>query len=50
MSDENFDPMEESLRKISRAPSLSPEQSNAIDLLILGKTDREVSELVGFCL
>ena len=31
----------------SPAPKLTPEQLNAIDLLILGKTDREVSELVG---
>lgn len=30
----------------SPAPKLTPEQVNAIDLLILGKTDREVSELV----
>lgn len=29
------------------APKLTPEQLNAIDLLILGKTDREVSEIVG---
>jgi transposase len=28
-------------------PNLTPEQLNAIDLLILGKTDREVSEIVG---
>jgi len=31
----------------SPAPGLTPEQLNAIDLLILGKTDREVSEIVG---
>jgi hypothetical protein len=31
----------------SPAPRLTPEQLNAIDLLILGKTDREVAELVG---
>ena len=31
----------------SPAPRLTPEQLNAIDLLILGKTDREVSEIVG---
>jgi hypothetical protein len=31
----------------SDAPNLTPEQLNAIDLLILGKTDREVSEIVG---
>lgn len=29
------------------APRLTPEQLNAIDLLILGKTDREVCEIVG---
>ena len=31
----------------SEAPKLTPEQLNAIDLLILGKTDREVAEAVG---
>jgi len=31
----------------SAAPKLTPEQLNAIDLLILGKTDREVAEAVG---
>ena len=31
----------------SEAPKLTPEQLNAIDLLILGKTDREVAEIVG---
>ena len=31
----------------SDAPNLTPEQLNAIDLLILGKTDREVSDIVG---
>lgn len=31
----------------SPAPSLTPEQLNAIDLLILGKPDREVAELCG---
>lgn len=31
----------------SDAPQLTPEQLNAIDLLILGKTDREVSDIVG---
>jgi len=31
----------------SDAPNLPPEQLNAIDLLILGKTDREVSDIVG---
>ena len=31
----------------SPAPKLTPEQLNAIDLLILGKTDKEVSEAIG---
>jgi hypothetical protein len=31
----------------SETPKLTPEQLNAIDLLILGKTDREVAEAVG---
>lgn len=31
----------------SPAPRLTPEQLNGIDLLILGKTDREVAELIG---
>ena len=31
----------------SPAPRLTPEQLNAIDLLILGKTDREVAETIG---
>ncbi len=31
----------------SEAPKLTPEQLNAVDLLILGKTDREVAEAVG---
>ena len=39
--------MQESLWDRSPAPRLTPEQLNAIDLLILGKTDREVSELIG---
>ena len=39
--------MQERLRDRSPAPRLTPEQLNAIDLLILGKTDREVSELIG---
>jgi hypothetical protein len=37
----------ELMKERSPAPKLTPEQLNAIDLLILGKTDREVSELVG---
>jgi len=39
--------MQDRLWDRSSAPRLTPEQLNAIDLLILGKTDREVSELVG---
>ena len=39
--------MQDRLWDRSPAPRLTPEQLNAIDLLILGKTDREVSELVG---
>jgi DNA-binding CsgD family transcriptional regulator len=31
----------------SEAPKLTPEQLNAIDLLIFGKTDKEVAETVG---
>ncbi len=31
----------------SAPPKLTPEQLNAIDLLIFGKTDREVSETIG---
>jgi hypothetical protein len=37
----------ESMQERSEAPKLTPEQLNAIDLLILGKTDREVAEAVG---
>ncbi len=31
----------------SEAPKLTPEQLNAIDLLIFGKTDKEVAETIG---
>jgi hypothetical protein len=37
----------ELMQERSQAPKLTPEQLNAIDLLILGKTDREVAEIVG---
>jgi hypothetical protein len=37
----------ELMQERSDAPKLTPEQLNAIDLLILGKTDREVAEAVG---
>ena len=39
--------MADKLWNRSPAPGLTPEQLNAIDLLILGKTDREVAEIVG---
>ena len=39
--------MADKLLDRSPAPGLTPEQRNAIDLLILGKTDREVAEIVG---
>jgi hypothetical protein len=35
------------MQERSDAPKLTPEQLNAIDLLILGKADREVAEAVG---
>lgn len=37
----------EQMQERSEAPKLTPEQLNAIDLLIFGKTDREVAEAVG---
>jgi DNA-binding NarL/FixJ family response regulator len=37
----------ESMQERSPAPKLTPEQLNAVDLLILGKTDKEVSETIG---
>jgi len=37
----------DSMRERSPAPKLTPEQLNAVDLLILGKTDKEVSETIG---
>ena len=39
--------MQERLWDRSPAPRLTPEQLNAIDLLILGKTDKEVAETIG---
>jgi hypothetical protein len=50
MNDEQVDTinnMVEQMTGRSPAPRLTPEQLNAIDLLILGKTDREVSETIG---
>lgn len=46
-TEKELDNMQKRLGDCSPAPQLTPEQLNAIDLLILGKTDREVSELVG---
>ena len=37
----------DSMQERSDAPKLTPEQLNAVDLLILGKTDKEVSETIG---
>jgi DNA-binding NarL/FixJ family response regulator len=37
----------ELMQERSDAPKLTPEQLNAVDLLILGKTDKEVSETIG---
>lgn len=34
------------MQERSEAPKLTPEQLNAIDLLIFGKTDKEVAELL----
>lgn len=36
-----------SMAERSPAPKLTPEQLNAIDLLIFGKTDKEVAETIG---
>jgi len=37
----------EAMAERSTAPKLTPEQLNAIDLLIFGKTDKEVAETIG---
>lgn len=42
-----LDQMQKNLWDRSPAPRLTPEQFNAIDLLILGKTDKEVAETIG---
>ncbi len=51
MSDEKTEKELSNLQKRlwdrSPAPRLTPEQLNAIDLLILGKTDKEVAETIG---
>jgi DNA-binding CsgD family transcriptional regulator len=39
--------MVERMQERSPAPRLTPEQLNAIDLLIFGKTDKEVAETLG---
>jgi len=47
LSQEQISKTFELMQNRSDAPKLTPEQLNAIDLLILGKTDREVAEAVG---
>jgi DNA-binding CsgD family transcriptional regulator len=50
MSDEKakaINEMVERMQDRSPAPRLTPEQLNAIDLLIFGKTDKEVAETLG---
>ncbi len=47
LSQEQISKTFELMQDRSDAPKLTPEQLNAIDLLILGKTDREVAEAVG---
>jgi hypothetical protein len=47
LTQEQIDKTFELMQERSEAPKLTPEQLNAIDLLILGKTDREVAEIVG---
>ena len=46
-TEEELGKMQERLWARSSAPRLTPEQLNAIDLLILGKTDKEVAETIG---
>ncbi len=46
-TEEELNKMQNRLWDRSPAPRLTPEQLNAIDLLILGKTDREVAETIG---
>ena len=45
--EEELGKMQKRLWDRSPAPRLTPEQLNAIDLLILGKTDKEVAETIG---
>jgi DNA-binding CsgD family transcriptional regulator len=44
---EAINEMVERMQERSPAPRLTPEQLNAIDLLIFGKTDKEVAETLG---
>jgi DNA-binding CsgD family transcriptional regulator len=46
-TEEELNKMQNRLWDRSPAPRLTPEQLNAIDLLILGKTDKEVAETIG---
>ena len=46
-TEEELGKMQDRLWDRSSAPRLTPEQLNSIDLLILGKTDREVAEIIG---
>jgi DNA-binding CsgD family transcriptional regulator len=46
-TEEELGKMQSRLWGRSPAPRLTPEQLNAIDLLILGKTDKEVAETIG---
>jgi DNA-binding CsgD family transcriptional regulator/glutaredoxin len=46
-TEEELNKMQSRLWDRSPAPRLTPEQLNAIDLLILGKTDKEVAETIG---
>jgi len=47
LTQEQIDKTFKLMQERSEAPKLTPEQLNAIDMLILGKTDREVAEIVG---
>jgi hypothetical protein len=46
-TEKELNEMQNRLWDRSPAPRLTPEQLNAIDLLILGKTDKEVAETIG---
>ena len=47
LSQEQISKTFELMQERSEAPKLTPEQLNAIDLLIFGKTDKEVAETIG---